>query len=105
MWKGRKNRKLVNKGGKKCYCGPAYMPDKWRCWLSQWFNRPCRVHDHNYRLSNGRLWSDWVFYIGMLKVSGMNPLKWIVATFFYLMVFFFGWISYYFVGEKGPEKD
>ena len=101
----RERDRLVNRGGKRCYCGPFYTPKSLKCWLSQWFNRPCRVHDHNYRINNGRLKSDWIFYMGMLKVSGKNPLKYLVATLFFILVLLFGWISYYFGGEKGPEKD
>ena len=89
----------------KCYCGPRYFPDKWKCALSGWFNIPCKRHDENYRLKKGRLWSDWQLLKDMLKSSRGNPAKIIVAIFYYLVVFLFGWISYYMVGQKGPEKD
>ena len=96
---------LCNKGGDKCYCGPFYFPKKWKCYLSEWFNKSCRRHDHDYRMNNGRLASDWRFFMGMIKQSKGSPLKWLVAFVFYISVFIFGWYSYYFGGEKGPEKD
>ena len=96
---------LCNKGGDKCYCGPWYFPAKLKCVISEWFNRPCRRHDHDYRMNNGRFASDWRFYIGMFKLSGYNPIKHLVALVFYIFVFLLGWISYYWGGDKGPEKD
>ena len=88
----------------KCYCGPFYFPQSIKCYISDWFNKACKKHDNDYRLNKGKIASDLRFYKAMIKISGYNPIKHLVAFFFFVMVFLGGWISYY-CGEKGQEKD
>lgn len=78
----------------KYYCGPSYFP-KWLTKLiSRTFNKPCQIHDLNYKVCKlTRKEVDKIFLDDMLDISkNRQEIFW--AYVFYGMVRVFGYLSW-----------
>ena len=95
-----------NEKGDKKYCGPYYMPYKYKKFSSYVFNMACKTHDISYSEKNpSRFKCDLIFLKDMFVTLCKHYLKAALGTLlilpFFIAVFIGGGKSY---GHKEGNK-
>jgi len=74
----------------KYYCGPDWLPQIFRKWLSKKFNLACRIHDEDYetKLRETRFKSDKFFLNVMIGDSQCDKdVFWAVVYYIFVRLF------------------